>query len=418
MSTPLLNEKRARALAGIGSLSDRNAVSALWGYSYYNTGANAIQAVQEGEEKHRDDRSACGHSGFLVNTYEYNFRRSASKRYSLMQGIKHLKGMSRYQVHNCMTYLPDQGAQGVEVVKRESGQVAFKNLKYCSSVWLCPVCSSRIASARRNELGQAVKNSGGYTALITFTLAHSNADKLEDLLKALRKALNSTKSGRWYESFLVEHEITASASSLEFTHGDNGWHPHIHWLIFTKSKPKAGRLQEQLNERFGNFVRKNGRYSSAFHGVNVKASRDDISGYISKWNIIEELSNVQAKRGRGESLTAWQLAQLAVNGDQEAEALWLEYAKATYRKKALQWSRGARELCGLNEEKQDDELAQEDTTPEEEHVITFTPEEWYFIEDHLLIGEMHHAIMEGGAQGANALMIRIRGKPLKELAGA
>lgn len=417
MSDHDLNAKRAHALAGGGSLSNsRSFEASLAGYSYISTKSQCIQERMSESVSDCNHSSSCNHSSHLVSNYEYNFRISSSRRYDLMQGIKKLPGMKEYQVSKCMNFLPAQGGKReIELVKRHDEQLAFKNLKYCSSIWLCPVCSSRIASERRSELAQAVEVSGAYTALITFTLAHSKNDTLEDLLKALRSALNKVKSGRWYQSFLQDHEIIASASSLEFTYGSNGWHPHIHWLIFLNKKPDVKALQSQLLGRYKAFLEKSGNYASYYHGIDVRASRKDVSGYISKWNVIHELSNVQAKRAKGDSLTSWQLAQLAVSGDKQAQALWLEYARATYRKKALTWSRGARDLLGLGQEKEDDEIIQDDEqVKESEHICSFEPQEWYFIMDHGLIGEVHHQARIGGAQAVNELMIRIRGKPLQE----
>ena len=354
------NEKRALALAAGSSLlqnSESTLLSVSLGYINNSTVSQNIQEL-ESERKHsckRDPHEIA--SSLLVNTYEYNFRNSKEKRFDLLYGIKKLHGMSSYAIRNCMSFMPKAGERPeIELVKKHDDQLAMRNLIYCSSIWLCPVCSSRIASERRKELAQAVEKSGAYTCLITYTLSHSIHDRLEDVLGALRKAVNSTKSGRWHEAFLEEHGIIASVSSLEFTHGENGWHPHIHQLVFFREKPDPELIHKQLSERFSRFVEKNGHYSSSFHGIDVRCSRKDVSGYISKWNVIDELSNVQAKRGRKESLNVWQLAQLAVSGDRECEALWLEYAKASYRKKALQWSRGARKALGIDVELTDEEL--------------------------------------------------------------
>lgn len=407
--------KRAHALAGGGSLSNsRSFEASRAGYSYNSTKAHDIQERMSESVSDNGHSSSCNHSSLLVSNYEYNFRISSSKRYDLLQGIKKLPGMKEYQVSKCMNFFPVNGKREIELVKKHDQQLAFKNLKYCSSIWLCPVCSSRIASERRRELASAVEKSGAYTALITFTLAHSKRDNLKDLLEALRSAVNKVKAGRWYEGFLEKHEIIASASSLEFTHGEKGWHPHIHWLIFLNKRPDSEAIKSELSVRFSAFLEKSGYYASSFHGIDVRATRKDVSGYISKWNVIHELSNVQAKRARGSSLTSWQLAQLAVSGDKQAQALWLEYARATYRKKALTWSRGARDLLGLDEEKDDDEIIKEEEREADEHIVSFEPVEWYFILDNGLIGEIHHQARIGGAQAVNEFMIRIRGKPLKE----
>jgi len=402
-----VKEKESHALAGGLSLEAKQARRLISNSDY----------ITSHEHNKEGDIRSCSVSdqaskSLLVSNYEYNFRSSASKRYSLMQGIKKLEGMDRFQVKNCMTFMPRAGeAQEVELV-RTGDKLSFKNLKYCSSVWLCPVCNSRISSERRRELSSAVEESGAYTALLTITLSHSKSDRLDDLINALRKAVNSTKSGRWYKAWLEDHHIIASASSLEITYGASGWHPHLHILLFMDRAPSPVKIRDQFSERFTRFLGKNGAYASSYHGVDVRATKKDVSGYISKWSVIKELSNVQAKRGKGESLSVWQLGQLAVAGDRDAEKLWLEYAKATYRKKALTWSRGAKDLFGLNDLDDDEILEQEIEDPE--HVVSFSMKEWHFILDYDLIGEVHHQARIGGAQAVNELMLRIRGAPLKE----
>lgn len=415
-------EKRAQALGGIGSLSQSLEGTLASGSSGHLNNSTCSHGIQELDYQNKHSCKRDPHeiaSSLLVNTYEYNFRNSKEKRFELLYGIKRLNGMRSYAIRNCMSFMPKAGMKReIELVKKHDDQLAMKNLVYCSSIWLCPVCSSRIASERRKELSQAVQLSGAYTALITYTLSHSIHDPLDELLGALRKAVNSTKSGRWYEEFIKDHGIMASVSSLEFTHGEHGWHPHIHQLVFFNEKPDPERIHEQLSERFGHYVEKIGHYSSSYHGIDVRCSRKDVSGYISKWNVIQELSNVQAKRGRKESLNIWQIAQLAIAGDPECEDLWLEYAKASYRKKALQWSRGAREALGIEAELSDEELIKKEEADliaqEVEHICSFTPEEYFFLQDRGLIGEVFYRARIGGAEEVNELFIRIRGKPLNE----
>ena len=385
---------------------------------------NSLHSHYSTKSAHHDKSGGNSHAHeiddphhLLENTYEYNFRNSTSDRFSMLSGIKKLRGMDRYRVKNCMNFIPKQGEKREVELVQLGEKFRFVNVEPCGSVWLCPVCNARISYERRRELEYAVINSGAHIALLTITLSHSKRDRLNDVMKALRKAVNSTKSGRWYQSWLDEHKIIASASSFEITYGKHGWHPHIHILLFMDQAPSPGRIREQFSERFIRFIAKNGAYASAFHAVNVTVSKKDISGYLAKWNATDELTALQAKHGRGESLTIWEIAKLAVNGDRECEMLWLEYAKATYRKKALTWSRGAKERFGLKD-LSDEEISKmrypEDDQYDPVHVVSFTPGEWYLIQDRGLIGEVHHRARIGGAQAVNELMIRIRGTPLEE----
>jgi len=409
-----VKNKERLALAGGRSPDDDHKLDNLFSIPDYSI--NGVQ-VEDGDDIRSCKVSDRIEKPLLENTYEYNFRNSASKRFSLLAGIKRLQGMKKYRVSSCMSFKPRPGEERkVEIVKHGE-RLRFTNIEVCGSVWTCPVCNSRISYERRRELQFAVENSGAHVAMLTITLSHSKKDPLADVIKALRKAVNSTKSGRWYQAWLEDHKIIASASSLEITYGQFGWHPHLHILLFMDQVPDPEALRDQFSERFTRFLAKNGHYASAFHGVNVKYAKKDISGYIAKWNATDELTAVQAKQGRDESLTVWELAKLAVNGDRDCERLWLEYVKATYRKKALTWSRGSKEMFGLSD-LEDDEIAKMLYPDEEEcepvHVVSFTPREWYFILDHGLMGEVHHRASQGGAAAVNDLFMRIRGSPLEE----
>jgi len=406
-----LKEKERLALAGGRSRMVKQA-DRLLTPDYITSGAH---------HKEGDNRSlrVSGRdaSSFLENTYEYNFRNSASERFSMLSGIKKLRGMDKFRVHQCMSFFPKDGKKAEVEIVQQGDRLRFTNVEPCGSVWLCPVCNARISYERRQELAYAVENSGAHVALLTITLSHSKKDRLKDVMNALRKAVNSTKSGRWYKAWLDEHGIIAQASSLEITYGRYGWHPHIHILLFMEKKPDHKLIRDQFSDRFTRFVAKNGAYASAFHAVNVKYAKKDISGYIAKWNATDELTQVQKKQGRGESLTIWEIAKLAMNGDRDCERLWLEYAKATYRKKALTWSRGAKELFGLKD--LDDEEVAKMLYPDQEecdpvHIVSFTMSEWHLILDYGLIGEVHHRARVGGAQAVNDLFMRIRGSPLQE----
>lgn len=344
-------------------------------------------------------------------TYGYNFQNSKTNRFELLDAIKGIRGMAKQRVSNCMNFITRDGNRSVDVIKSESG-VRFEGVTVCDSVWLCPVCNSRVMNQHKHELDLAVRDSDYHTVLMTFTLAHSVNDRLKDLEDLLKSSLNSTFSGRWYEDFQEKYHMVARATTTEHTRSDvNGWHPHIHILAFCKENPNASMMQSELNERFTRFVMKKGGYASIYHAVDVRNTKRDVSGYLSKWNIPTEMTRLQAKSAKGVSLTIWEIAQLAGNGNEKYIRLWNEYVAATYRKKLFTWSRGAKELLGLDdvEKKLEEKLANE----EKALIVSLTVSEWNFILNHKLVALVHHLAMNGGAKAINEMMIRIRGIPLE-----
>src|SRR6185503_16585697 len=108
----------------------------------------------------------------------------------------------------------------------------------CGRLWVCPVCAARITEQRRKELSNAVSRWPGKLLLVTFTFRHERRDRLTDLLARLvgkgkqRGAFQWMKSGKQWQEILRDVEWVGSVRALEVTYGDNGWHVHIHELVF------------------------------------------------------------------------------------------------------------------------------------------------------------------------------------------
>lgn len=88
--------------------------------------------------------------------------------------------------------------------------------------------------------------------LVTLTVRHSKDDELLRLKEGLTDAfdkLNGNRTGRqlWAEFGKVHH-----IRGLEVTWGlQNGWHPHLHVLVFS--------LYEHSNEELSEFKKKLGK---------------------------------------------------------------------------------------------------------------------------------------------------------------
>ena len=131
--------------------------------------------------------------------------------------------------------------QDVQVWKSvEHKTTHYKGLQTCGSVWICPVCSAKIAERRRVEIIQAMdahKAAQGCVNLLTLTAPHQVKDDLVDLLAKQAKALNLFWSDRVVKEILAEMGTIGQIRALELTHGrispqNNGWHPHYHILMF------------------------------------------------------------------------------------------------------------------------------------------------------------------------------------------
>jgi hypothetical protein len=253
----------------------------------------------------------------------------------------------------------------------EFAKVSFGGLMVCASVWACPVCSSKVTERKRIDLGAGLRfwrdEAGGYLLLVTYTLRHHQGDDLSVVLGALLEAFERVHSGGWWVRFQAKHNIWGKVRALEVTHGDKGWHPHIHCLYFigAGNMPAVNAFELSLKERWLNLLKKHKRDASWENGIDVRIKDEDIASYVSKygkepdWKIEHEMTKSPSKIGKWHNKTAFQLLHEYNEGDSAAGRLYIQYAMTFKGKSQLHWSKGLRSLLHLDIEKSDEELAKE-----------------------------------------------------------
>jgi hypothetical protein len=187
------------------------------------------------------------------------------------------------------------------------------------------------------------------------------------LRQAVSKAWQHVASGEPWQKLKRDIGFAGSIRALEVTTGPNGWHPHLHLLIFTK-KP----LSESLDLAFRDFVfsrwcrsiqRSGYRLPTEAHGMHFGWSEKD--EYIAKMGLAEELSNIAAeltqggaKLATGSNRTPLQvLMDYMEHGSDEDGATWREYTAGMKGARQLTWSVGLRAQFLRSEELTDEEAA-------------------------------------------------------------
>jgi len=275
------------------------------------------------------------------------------------------------------------GSQVKVMHNSETNQAFYSGVQTCGSVWVCPVCASRISETRRQELQDAVSRKGFTKILVTFTLQHERNDSLAQLVEDLNDSTRRLKQGRFWQDFTREVRIVAYVTASEYTYGNQaGWHPHKHMLIFL-DKPEneidIECIQAHLTARYQALLASHGRYASDCYGVDVTIGDEGAAGYVSKWGMVEEVTKAVTKTGKKGGLSPFQLLEMAGEGDQHAAALFIEYAKVTKGKRQLSWCHGGRQVLGLGEEKTDEEIAQEEPKEPATLLVTLNKRQWYRI---------------------------------------
>jgi len=293
-------------------------------------------------------------------------------------------------------------AQRVEIHKSKTTNAAhYRNLLVCARIWHCPVCAAKISEQRRKELSKATNSWNGGLVLITYTASHHSGAALSKTLNHVLSAHRDFKSGRVFAEMQEYFGWNGSVKALEITHGKNGWHPHIHELIFLTNELNETMLQmldTQSTNRWRHSLKKFGAYASTERGVTVKNSDADVSDYVSKfgdtkikanWTFAHELTKQVVKRGKMEGHSPTQLLYMYMMGDKKAGELWTEYANVVKGRHQLVWSRGLRDILGLGRDTTDEEIAEE--LPQDTEILaTLTRGQWYAVLCANAVGEILH----------------------------
>lgn len=268
---------------------------------------------------------------------------------------------------------------GVRAGARGAG---FSGLVTCGSPWACPVCNAKIAAVRRLEVGAAVAAwmaRGGSVLFMTRTLRHHKGQRLATLWEGLSGAWRSMLGGQHWQKRGATLGLHGLLRVTETTHGDNGWHVHVHSLLFV-----AGDVADDVVDDFAGWsaarwsraVVRQGLAAPLAIGQDVRVIRDvrdsALADYLSKMDdsgaapadaIGLELTHTQSKEARDTYSTrpVWDLLTDVADGDADALDLWHEWERASKGRKQLMWSQGLRrDLLGGVVERQDEEIAADD----------------------------------------------------------
>jgi hypothetical protein len=262
-------------------------------------------------------------------------------------------------------------------VQDHEGRRTLQGLVRCGSAWSCPVCAASVYSHRADEIQHASelwRLAGGRVYLLTLTVRHALGDDLRLLAAGVAQAWRRLRQGRHGQSLWRQLGIVHTLRALEVTHGANGWHPHLHVLVFTRG---AGfeRWEEQLALEWCEAVRAElGCSAAPSHEQAATITHSEAAEYVAKLGL--EVSSI-TKQGKRGSRTPWQVAHAAADHEPGARELWRDYGEAMRGRQSLTWSAHARRDLGLL--RSDDELAvmlYEDRAGVEQVIATWSGAQW------------------------------------------
>jgi hypothetical protein len=262
----------------------------------------------------------------------------------------------------------------VQLQKMPGGNRKTSGVMSCGSVWACPVCSQRICSHRAEELKGCVKDWKGLVSMLTLTVRHALGDDLRGIRKGVAAAWRRLWQGRKAKQLRAMFHVKHHVRALEVTHGANGWHPHLHVLMWCTADADAGAL-DFLREQWIAAVEKELGASAApdwTHGV--VHTPGGAGGYLAKFGL--EVTHVHTKSGRRSSRTPWEIALDAIDGDEASAALWRTYCRDMKGARQLTWSGGARRFFGLDARDSDAAIVERDDSPDGELIAEWDGASW------------------------------------------
>lgn len=329
-----------------------------------------------------------GKSDYSVvkNTAENKFN-SLEKGYKLLdEASKTLwsksKGKHQHRTCKCNKVRIDSN---VNVLKDDSGRTFFGGLMQCGSVWTCPICSRKINEFKAADMRKAftgASDKGHNIELVTFTFPHSINQSLSSNLKKLTAARQDFWRSSTVKRFRSSGYI-GRIDSFEITYGRNGWHPHVHALVFSDGTATAKSNSYLLTREWVRCLFKHG-LANALDMKGIERSLDVRDGskageYICKfgsdgesklvkdgsksvhWDMADEATKAHIKTGRKGSVTPFDMLRISSSTVDDKErihyrTLFREYASCMKGKSQIRWSRGLRDFYNVGEQLTDQEI--------------------------------------------------------------
>jgi hypothetical protein len=373
---------------------------------------------------------------------------------------------------------------GVILARTAEGAAVALGLLRCGRLWLCPVCSAKIRDGRAKEVSEAAVKwigMGGTVLFVTFTARHAAAHHLGDLMDAIQGTRADAAKGTKRQPGAYQRLITGAAwagdrrkvgnkdgirgrvgfvgmvRATEVTIGqENGWHPHIHALVFVGGRTTGERAEKRVTGTFepsasalaeleahwrAVWTRHLAKVDPQFkpsdeHGVKFEAldvtkSPDAVAKYLAKLqegkDAGAELARGDMKTGRFGNMTPFEmlgrigdltsgLAESEVGGHGDLSwclARWGEYETATKGRRAIEWTRYLRQLLGIeggdSEDDDMDLLFQADAASEFRSGVRVTTEAWHQVTGRALDLAVTEAVEADRPDEVVALVVAVGG---------
>jgi hypothetical protein len=283
-------------------------------------------------------------------------------------------------------------------VRSTNQSAGYSGLVSCGSIWVCPVCSRKIAAKRAVEVGHVVAaavSEGLTVVLLTKTLSHHAGQPLAVTWDAVRDCWDSIIKNKWYREAKTAIGLIGTIRNAEVTHGVNGFHPHMHALLIMRGDVTNAELANfiaGIDQRWASKAVSLGLALPLAVGQDYRRITPEeigeVADYMSKGHkdtpldpgkLGLELTFTQSKKARSAHATRsmWEVLENAVERGEQADVkTWQEFERVSKGRRSLVWSRGLRERFNLGKELSDEEIAAEEIGTEDDTVLYITNAGW------------------------------------------
>ncbi|MBV6633037.1 MAG: protein rep [Alphaproteobacteria bacterium] len=289
----------------------------------------------------------------------------------------------------------------------------FAGVETCGSVWHCPVCAAKITEGRREEIDAVLEShrkAGGAVYMMTLTIPHHRMQTCEELRHVVRDVWRFVKQGSPWKRAKAKFGYLGDVRAMEVTHGHDGWHPHLHILVFMHpdaTEDDAEQLGFYFFDRWARSVERKGYGQCSADAFTFDRVTEDSGAaeYVGKWGASLELTKAHTKLAGNGGRTPWQiLDDCHRHGSKRDKALFREYAHAFKGARQLTWGGDIRHRYDNSPEATDEELAASKELPET-HIATLGNALWKHIRRQQIIP---HVLVEAdqadGVEGVIALL--------------
>lgn len=276
-------------------------------------------------------------------------------------------------------------------------RASIAGLQTCGS-HACPVCSSRIAYERKDDLARAVhgwEDKGGSLLLLTLTMRHHAGNHLAEMWDALSYAWGAVSSGRRWVEEREDFGLVGFVRAVELMvkpDKSGSWersdeHIHTHVLLFVERPLSELERTRWETEIVARWMRALGRKNLSALPVGQDLRPVSGSGAVFADYFTKQADNgeqIALEMTHGALKTAKSLASRppfavldeAIRGDSSALGWWNRYERIQRGRRRLLWSHGLRELLEIGQERTDEEIANDEVGTVEDTVAVLTVAEW------------------------------------------